>query len=97
MTKAEFAEYLAEQMGTNKAEASRWVEVIEGIHSNIRNEDGVRLSGLGTFSRTKRSARTGRNPQTGAEIKIPARWAPVFKAGSQLKETVQKAKKRSDQ
>jgi len=95
MTKAEFAEYLAEQMGTNKAEASRWVEAfIEGIHSNIRDEDGVRLSGLGTFSRTKRSARTGRNPQTGAEIKIPARWAPVFKAGSQLKETVQKAKKK---
>ena len=95
MTKAEFAEYLAEQMDTNKAEASRWVEAfIEGIHSNIRDEDGVRLSGLGTFSRTKRSARTGRNPQTGAEIKIPARWAPVFKAGSQLKETVQKAKKK---
>ena len=81
MTKAEFAEYLAEQMDTNKAEASRWVEAfIEGINSNIRDEDGVRLSGLGTFSRTKRSARTGRNPQTGAEIKIPARWAPVFKA-----------------
>ena len=91
MNKSAFTEYLAEQMESTKAEAARWLEaVIEGIHKNINEEEGVKISGLGNFSRTKRSARTGRNPQTGAEIKIPARWAPVFKAGSQLKETVQK-------
>lgn len=93
MNKTEFTEYLAKQMDSTKSEASRWLEtVIEGIHKNIKDEDGLKISGLGNFSRVKRSARVGRNPQTGAEIKIPSKWAPVFKAGSQLKQSVQKKK-----
>lgn len=92
MNKAEFVEELAEKMEVSKAESGRWIEaVIETIHENI-TKDEIRLSGLGSFSRTKRKARIGRNPQTGEEIKIPAKWTPVFKAGSQLKETVQKKK-----
>ena len=91
MNKAEFVDYLAEQMEASKAESGRWVEaMIEGIHSNINGKEGIKLSGLGQFSRVKRKARTGRNPQTGEEIKIPAKWAPVFKAGSQFKERVKK-------
>ena len=91
MNKAEFVEYLAEQMEESKAEAGRWMEaVIEGIHANIADKEGIKLSGLGTFGRTKRAARTGRNPQTGEEIKIAAKWAPTFKAGSQLKESAKK-------
>ena len=83
MNKAEFVEELAEKMEVSKAESGRWIEaVIETIHENI-TKDEIRLSGLGSFSRTKRKARTGRNPQTGEEIKIPAKWTPVFKAGSQ--------------
>ena len=94
MNKTEFAEHLAEQMETTKAEASRWLDaMIEGIHKGIKKEEGIKLSGLGSFSRSKRKARMGRNPKTGEEIKIAARWVPVFKAGSQLKETVQKKKK----
>ena len=93
MNKSEFAEHLAEQMDSNKAEAGRWLDaMIEGIHTGINTEEGLKLAGLGSFIRSKRSARTGRNPQTGAEIKIPAKWVPTFKAGSQLKETVQKKK-----
>ena len=90
MNKAEFVEDLAGKMDVSKAESSRWLEaVIETIHENI-TKDEIKLSGLGAFSRVKRKARTGRNPQTGEDIKIPAKWAPVFKAGSQLKETVKK-------
>ena len=94
MNKADFIEHLAKQMDSNKAEAGRWLDaMIEGIHTGIRSEEGVKLAGLGSFARTKRKARVGRNPQTGEELKIPAKWVPVFKAGSQLKETVQKKKK----
>ena len=93
MNKADFIEHLAKQMDSNKAEAGRWLDaMIEGIHTGINNEEGIKLAGLGSFIRSKRSARTGRNPQTGAEIKIPAKWVPTFKAASQLKETVQKKK-----
>ena len=62
------------------------------VIKSFSGEDDLKIEGLGNFSRVKRSARVGRNPQTGAEIKIPAKWAPVFKAGSQLKESVQKKK-----
>ena len=93
MNKTEFAEHLAETMETSKAEAARWLDaMIEGIHTGIKTEEGVELAGLGSFTRNKRSARTGRNPQTGEEIKIPAKWVPTFKAASQLKEIVQKKK-----
>ncbi|MFK7824045.1 MAG: HU family DNA-binding protein [Oligoflexales bacterium] len=93
MNKTEFAEHLAETMETSKTEAARWLDaMIEGIHTGIKTEEGVKLAGLGSFSRTKRNARTGRNPQTGEEIKIPAKWVPTFKAASQLKEIVQKKK-----
>lgn len=93
MNKTEFTEHLAEEMKTSKAEAARWLDaMIEGIHTGIKAEEGIRLAGLGSFSRTKRSARMGRNPQTGEEIKIPAKWVPVFKPASLLKETVQKKK-----
>ena len=50
--------------------------------------DRVPLVGFGTFATSKRAARTGRNPQTGAEVKIPARTAVTFKAGSALKDAV---------
>lgn len=92
MNKAEFVEYLATEMEASKAEAGRFLDVfIDAIHTNIVKEE-IRLSGLGTFNRTKRKARTGRNPQTGEEIKIPAKWVPSFKAGAALKEVVQKKK-----
>jgi DNA-binding protein HU-beta len=54
----------------------------------LKKGDSVTLVGFGTFSVSKRSARQGRNPQTGAKINIPARKVPVFKAGKGLKEAV---------
>ena len=92
MNKGELVDYIAEEMESSKVEANRFVDTfVQAIQENIVSED-IRISGIGTFSRTKRKARTGRNPQTGEEIKIPARWAVTFKAGTSLKERVQKKK-----
>ena len=56
----------------------------------LKKGDKVTLVGFGTFSVSKRAARTGRNPQTGKELKIPARKAPAFRAGKALKDAVNK-------
>ncbi|MEE9504839.1 MAG: HU family DNA-binding protein, partial [Thermodesulfobacteriota bacterium] len=62
--------------------------VIDGITKALKKGDSVTLVGFGTFSVSKRKARKGRNPQTGKEIKIPARKVAKFKAGSDLKKAV---------
>ena len=61
---------------------------IETVTKNIKKNDGVRLVGFGTFKASKRKARVGRNPQTGAPIKIKACNVVKFKAGKALKEAV---------
>ena len=94
MNKAEFVEHLAGTMDTSKSEANRWVDAfIKGIHSGIVTERGLRLAGIGTFSRTPRKARLGRNPRTGEQINIPEKLVPKFRAGSFLKKLVGKNKK----
>ena len=91
MTKGEFIEKFAEKTGINKAEAGRAVDAtIAAITGALVKGDKVPLVGFGTFGVSRRAARTGRNPQTGAAVKIPARNAVTFKAGSQLKEAVNK-------
>ncbi len=86
MNRAELVDALAKACDHSKAEADRWLcAFISTVEKNIKKKDGVRLVGFGTFTTTKRKARMGRNPQTGEEIKIPARTVPVFKAGSNLK------------
>lgn len=90
MNRAELIEYVAEEMEITKVDAGRFVEIfLHAIYTNVRRE-GVKISGLGTFSAVKRKARKGRNPRTGEEIRIPAKWAPVFKPGSALREAVKK-------
>ena len=63
---------------------------IETIEKTVSKGKKVTLVGFGTFEARKRAARTGRNPQTGAEIKIPAKTVPVFSAGKKFKEVVAK-------
>ena len=88
MNKGELVDHIAEELEVSKAMADRFVNCFtDAVCSNIRKE-GIRLAGFGTFSAVKRKARVGRNPQTGDEIKIPARWVPTFKAGTMLKESV---------
>jgi len=63
---------------------------IETIEKSVSKGKKVTLVGFGTFEARKRAARTGRNPQTGAEIKIPAKTVPAFSAGKKFKEVVAK-------
>ena len=89
MKKVELIEAVAAKAGLTKADAGRALDAtIEAITGALVKGDRVPLVGFGTFSTSKRAARVGRNPQTGAEVKIPARTAVTFKAGSALKDAV---------
>ena len=61
---------------------------VEAVSSSLQKGEDVSLVGFGTFTVSERAARTGRNPQTGAEIKIPATKVPKFRAGKKLKDAV---------
>ena len=89
MNKAEFINAVADAAGSSKADAAKTVEAgIEVIKKALKKGDTVAIVGFGTFAVRKRSARTGRNPQTGATIKIKASKVPAFKAGKALKDAV---------
>jgi DNA-binding protein HU-beta len=89
MSKQELVNLMADKAGLTKKDAEAALGAfVEGVKSALKKGDSVTLVGFGTFSVSKRSARQGRNPQTGATINIPARKVPVFKAGKGLKETV---------
>lgn len=89
MTKQELIDYIADSSGLSKKDAGSAVSsFVDAIKSSLKKGESTSLVGFGTFSVSKRNARQGRNPQTGATIDIPARNVPVFKAGKALKETV---------
>lgn len=89
MTKQDLIAFVADATEMTKADAGRALDaVVEGVKAGLKKEGKVTLVGFGTFEAKKRPAREGRNPQTGAAVKIPARVVPTFKAGSQLKESV---------
>ena len=88
MTKTDLVDKVAD-IGLTKKDALSAVDaVIDGITAALKKGDKVQIIGFGSFSVRKRAARAGRNPQTGKEIKIPARKIPVFKAGESLKRAV---------
>lgn len=89
MTKAELVEKMAKDAGISKvAAATALSSFMDGVTKTLKKKDGkVTLVGFGTFTKVKRKARTGRNPQTGAPIKIKARSVVKFKPGKELKET----------
>ena len=89
MNKGELIEAVADATSSTKADAGRAIDAtVEAITNALKKSGTVTLIGFGTFKVSKRAARTGRNPQTGAELKIPARNAPSFKAGAALKAAV---------
>ncbi|MDD3241458.1 MAG: HU family DNA-binding protein [Bacilli bacterium] len=91
MKKVELVEAVAEKTGLTKADATRSIDaVFDVITEALVKGDKVPLVGFGTFGVSKRAAREGRNPQTGATVKIAARNAVAFKAGSALKDAVNK-------
>lgn len=93
MTKAELIAAVATSADITKTAAEQAVTaVIDNITNALKKGDKVTLVGFGSFEVASRKARTGRNPQTGAEIKIAASKAPKFKPGKALKDAVAGAK-----
>ncbi len=90
MTKVELIEKMAKDAGISKTAAGNALQsFMEGITKALKKKDGkVTLVGFGTFSKVRRKARKGRNPQTGETIKIKASNAVKFKAGKKLKDAV---------
>ena len=89
MNKNELIAMVADKADLSKAAAGTAVDaVFDGISGALKGGDEVRLVGFGTFSVAHRAATEGRNPQTGAKIKIPASKTPKFKAGKGLKDAV---------
>ena len=90
MTKAELVDKAAKDAGISKvAAAAALNSFMESVTKALKKKDGkVTLVGFGTFSKVRRKARKGRNPQTGAPIKIKATNVVKFKAGKKLKESV---------
>ena len=89
MSKQQLVEMIAEKAGLTKADASRALDAtMESIQETLKKGKKVSLVGFGTFATSKREARDGRNPRTGETVKIAARTAVTFKAGSKLKDAV---------
>ena len=89
MNKTELIEHIAMNADLSKADAGRALEAAMGaIKTTLRKGGAVTLVGFGTFAVGKRAARTGRNPRTGAAVKIKASKVPKFKAGKALKDAL---------
>ena len=91
MNKTELIASVAEKTGFTKKDAEKAVNaLIESVKAEVAGKSKVQIIGFGTFDYKKRAARKGKNPQTGAEINIPASAVPVFKAGKDFKQMVNK-------
>lgn len=89
MNKGELVDQIASDAKVTKAQAQDALDsVLNNITKTLKKGNKVTLVGFGTFSVTKRSSRKGRNPQTGQEIKIPAKKVVKFKAGKELSDKV---------
>jgi DNA-binding protein HU-beta len=89
VNKTELIEHIAKTADISKAASARALDALVGaIKTTLKKNGTVTLVGFGTFSVGKRAARTGRNPQTGAAIKIKAAKVPKFKPGKALKDAV---------
>ncbi|MCR5117102.1 MAG: HU family DNA-binding protein [Lachnospiraceae bacterium] len=91
MNKTELVAAIAEETGLSKKDAEKAVKAFtDVVTKQLKKGQKVQLVGFGTFEVTKRAAREGRNPQTGAPMKIKASKAPKFSAGKALKDAVNK-------
>jgi DNA-binding protein HU-beta len=94
MNKAELIEQIATDASMSKVQANAFLDSLtKAVVTTLKKGENVTLVGFGTFSVSERAARNGRNPQTGATIKIKAKKVPKFKAGKEFSETVNSAKK----
>lgn len=97
MNKAQLVAALAEKAGLTKKDAEKALAAITAtVQEALVKGEKVQLIGFGTYEVRERAARTGRNPQTGAEIKIAAAKTPAFKAGKALKDAVNPVVKKEE-
>ncbi len=91
MNKTELVAAMAKEAGLTKVDAEKALKAFtDAVSKELKKKGKVQLIGFGTFETRKRAARTGRNPQTGKEIKIAAATVPAFKPGKALKDLVNK-------
>lgn len=91
MNKTELVLTMAEKAGTSKKDTEAMLNAfIETVENTVKSGDKIQLVGFGTFEARERSAREGKNPQTGEKIQIAACKAPAFKAGKAFKELLNK-------
>ncbi len=91
MNKAELVNAMATETGLSKKDTEATLNAfVNAVTKELSQKGKVQLVGFGTFETRERAARTGRNPQTGKELKIAASIVPAFKAGKALKDTVNK-------
>ena len=91
MNKTELIDAIAKESGLSQKDSEKALKAFtDTVAATLKKNDKITLVGFGTFETKKRAARTGRNPQTGKEIKIKASTAPSFKAGKSLKDAVNK-------
>lgn len=89
MNKSDFVNAVADAAEISKTDAAKALDaVISVIEKTLKKGEQVTIVGFGTFTVRKRAARTGRNPRTGATIKIKASKVPAFKAGKALKDAI---------
>jgi DNA-binding protein HU-beta len=89
MKKAELIDAVATKSELTKQDSKKAVDALfESISNTLAKEEKIQLIGFGTFEVRERAERTGRNPQTGEEMTIPASKVPAFKPGKELKEAV---------
>ena len=89
MNKTELVSAMAEKTGLSKKDAEAALKAsTDVVAEELKKGEKIQLVGFGTFEVSERAARTGRNPQTGAEMTIPASKSPKFKAGKALKDLV---------
>lgn len=97
MTKADIVRLIAQDSGLTKTDTTAVVDgFIEAVIDALERGEHIEIRGFGTFKVVERAARTGRNPRTGAEVKITSRKAPVFKASRELRGRVENGKEKGD-
>ena len=94
MNKHELVEAISKETKFLKSDTERFLNTfVDTVTKNMKKDkDGVKIVGFGTWKTVRRKERMGRNPQTGQEIKIPARTVPVFRPGQELKNLILKSK-----
>jgi DNA-binding protein HU-beta len=89
MNKTDLVNYIAEETGLTKADATRALDaMMSGVIKGLKGDGKVALTGFLTFNAKKKAAKKGRNPRTGEVVNIPARVAVTIKAGSKLKDAL---------